>query len=87
MSEKQQSGRKAFLDALAVKRNAIWGFSFGFAVTALVYILFIVVLSGSFELVRGAYYLTLALSMALGVGGLTTAVLVALRARRLSKEL
>jgi hypothetical protein len=80
-----ESNRRRFLNALEVKRNAARGFAFGIVATAAVYAFFIV-LPGGFELGRDLYYLGLAAVMAVGLGGLTTAVLVALRARRLVRE-
>lgn len=85
--ERSPSGRQRFLEALEVRHNAVRGFAVGFLVTAAVYLLFVVVLSGGFDLVRNLYYLGLALTMALGLGGLVTALLMALQARRLTKEL
>lgn len=85
--ERPQSGRRRFLEALEVRHNAVRGFAFGFLVTAVVYVLFVVVLSSGFDVARNLYYLGLALTMALGIGGLATAVLMVLRARRLTREL
>jgi hypothetical protein len=81
-----QSGRQRFVQALEVRRNALRGFWFGIVATVAVYAFFII-LPGGFELGRDLYYVGLALVMAAGLGGLATAVLVALRARRLVKEL
>jgi hypothetical protein len=81
-----ESNRRRFVEALRVKRNAARGFAFGIAATVAVYAFFII-LPGGFELGRDLYFLGLAAVMAVGLGGLATAVLVALRARRLAREL
>ena len=84
------SGRKRFVEALHVRQNAVRGFGFAAVVTVLVYVLFVgLPVLGGDGLNRGEWFwfLGLGLSMALGLGGLVTTVLVALRARTLSREL
>ncbi|MFB6298394.1 MAG: hypothetical protein ABEH56_07730 [Salinirussus sp.] len=73
------------LDAFRVRRNAALGFATGGTVAAVVFVWFVVL---PVETVRSPlYYLALAFVLATAAGGLVTAVLIALRARRLSKEL
>ncbi|QSG07137.1 DUF7536 family protein [Halapricum desulfuricans] len=82
--DRPESGRARFVEALQVRKHALRGFGVGIAVTALVY-LFFVVLPGTGG--AGLWYLGLGASLALSLGGLLTAVLVALQARRLTREL
>jgi hypothetical protein len=86
----EQSGRGRLLEALHVRRNARRGFGVALVATLLLYAVFVAepVLRGE-ALTRGAWswYVGLGLSMFLGMGALVTTVLVAIRARRLVREL
>ncbi|MEF8882133.1 MAG: hypothetical protein V5A34_06390 [Halapricum sp.] len=84
--DRPESGRARFLEALEVRKNAVRGFGFGVLATIIVYVLF-VVLPGKGGLRASVWYLGLGVSLALALGGLVTTVLVALRARRLAKEI
>lgn len=84
-NDRSTSGRARFLEALEVRKNAIRGFGFGLVVTVVVYLAFVVVPGAG--LAASIWYLGLALSLALALGGLVTTILVAIRARRLATEL
>ncbi|MEF8826587.1 MAG: hypothetical protein V5A27_09655 [Halapricum sp.] len=84
--DRAESGRARFLEALEVRKNAVRGFGFGVLVTIIVYVLF-VVLPGKGGPMASVWYLGLGVSLALALGGLVTTVLVAIRARRLAKEI
>jgi len=83
-NDRPESGRARFLEALEVRKHAIRGFGLGIALTVLAYVL-LVVLPGGGE--SWIWYLGLGASLALSLGGLITMVLVAVQARRLTKEL
>lgn len=82
--DRSESGRARFLDALDVRRNAIRGFGIAIAVTVLVYVLFVVLPGGGEDWI---WYLGLGASLALSLGGLLTAIFVAVRARELANDL
>lgn len=73
------------MEALRVRRNARRGLAVGVTVAVAVFALFVVAPSATRE--SPLYYGALAFVLALTVGGLATAVLVAVRAYRLSKDL
>jgi hypothetical protein len=75
---------QTLLRALGVRKHAIRGFAAGIAVAVAVYVFFVVV-PGTYR--SRLYYLALAFVLATGVGAMVTIVLVALRARRLIKDL
>lgn len=78
------SGKTAFVEALEVPRNARRGFGFGLVFTVAVFVFFVVIPgTNRSEL----YYLALAFVLAVGIGGIATAVLTMRTAYRLSKEL
>ena len=83
-NDRSESGRARFLEALEVRKHAVRGFGIGIALTVLVYVLFVVLPGGGESWV---WYLGLGASLALSLGGLITMVLVAVQARRLTKEL
>jgi hypothetical protein len=78
------SGTAAFVEALEVPRNARRGFGFGLVFTVAVFTFFVVIPGTDRSQV---YYLALAFVLAVGIGGIATAVLTMRTAYRLSKEL
>lgn len=86
MSEREDSGgRAALVEALRVRRNAKRGLATGVLVAGLVFLLFVVLPSDTARPM--AYYGALAFVLAMTVAGLATAVFVAARAYRLTREL
>lgn len=77
-------GPAAFMQALRVRRNALWGLAVGVAVTLVVFVLF-VVLPGTLR--SPLWYVGLAFVLALSTGGLVAALLTLVRAIRLSRSL
>jgi len=85
-NDRPESGRARFLDALNVRKYAIQGFVFAAVVTIVVFATF-VGLPGETSLGSSVWYVGLGLSLLLALGALVTTTLVALRARRLAKDL
>ena len=83
--EEQRSGRAALVEALRVRRNAKRGLAVGVFVAAAVFVLFVVLPSGTTR--PSPYYGALAFVLAMAVAGLATAVFVAARAYRLAGDL
>ena len=81
----ERGGRTALVEALRVRRNAKRGLAAGVLFTAVVFVVFVVLPPGTTQSVP--YYGALGFVLALTVGGLATAVLVAVRAYRLTREL
>jgi hypothetical protein len=81
----EETGPRGLLDALELKRNVLRGFATGVVVTAVVFFLFVVAPGSTVR--PGVYYVALAFVLAMAMGGLVTAVLMAYRAYRLSQEL
>jgi hypothetical protein len=79
------SGRAALVEALRVRRNARRGLATGVVVAGVVFLVFVVLPSGTAR--PTAYYGALGFVLAMTVAGLATAVLVAVRAYRLTREL
>lgn len=77
-------GRAALVEALNVRQNAALGFAFGALFTAAVFTFFVVIPGATRS---PLYYLALAFVLATGLGGITTGVLTAVSAYRLSKEI
>jgi hypothetical protein len=77
-------GPAAFMQALRVRRNAVWGVGVGVAVTALVFVVFVVI-PGTIR--SPLWYLGLAFVLALSTAGLVATVLTLTRAARLSRDL
>lgn len=84
-TENGPGGRAALVEALRVRRNAALGLAFGVAFTVAVFVVFVVLPPGTTR--SSLYYVALGFVLALTTGGLATAVLVAGRAYRLSREL
>jgi hypothetical protein len=84
-TEDQPEGRQALLSALRVRRNALLGVAVGTLFTLGVFLLFVIAPAATVR--SPLYYLALGFVLALTTSGLATAVLVAVRAYRLSKEL
>ncbi|WP_136716871.1 DUF7536 family protein [Halorientalis salina] len=78
------SGTAAFVEALEVPRNARRGFGFGLAFTVATFVFFVVIPGVTRS---PLYYVMLAFVLAVGIGGIATAVLTMRTAYRLSKEL
>jgi hypothetical protein len=78
-------GRAALVEALCVRRNAKRGLATGVLVAGVVFVVFVVLPSGTVR--PTAYYGALAFVLAMAVAGLATAVLVAVRAYRLTQDL
>jgi len=86
VSEREDSGgRAALVAALRVRRNAKRGLATGVLVAGVVFLRFVVLPSGTVR--PTAYYGALAFVLAMAVAGLATAVFVAARAYRLTREL
>jgi fucose permease len=81
----ERNGRATLVEALRVRRNAKRGLAAGVLLAAVVFVVFVVLPSETTRSVP--YYGALWFVLALTVGGLATAVLVAVRAYRLAKEL
>lgn len=79
-----ESGAAAMVEALDVPRNVRLGFGFGLVFTVAVFAFFVVIPGTNRSQL---YYLALAFVLAVGVGGITTMVLTARSAYRLSKDL
>jgi hypothetical protein len=84
-TETQPGGRRALLDALRVRQNALRGVAIGTLFTALVFLFFVVLAPGTDQSLP--YYVALGFVLALTMSGLATAVLVAMRAYRLARDL
>ncbi|MDG5775652.1 hypothetical protein QA599_04290 [Haloarculaceae archaeon H-GB1-1] len=80
----RETGTAAFLDALDLRRNARRGFAIGVLFAVAVYVFFVTI-PGTYR--SPLYYVALAFVLAVGVGGLATVGLVAIRAKRLAQEL
>lgn len=80
----ESSGRAAFVAALRVRRNAKWGLAAGLALTAAVFVLFVLV-PGSQR--SPALYVGLGFVLALSTAGLVAFLLTLGRAVRLSRQL
>jgi len=85
-NDRAESGRARFLDALNVRKHALQGFVFATVVTIVVFATF-VGLPSEAGFGSSVWYVGLALSLLLALGALVTTILVALRARRLAKDL
>jgi Na+/melibiose symporter-like transporter len=84
-SNEEQSSRAALVEALRVRRNAKLGLAVGVLFAGAVFVVFVALPSGTTR--SSAYYGALAFVLALTVAGLVTAVLVAVRAYKLTREL
>jgi apolipoprotein N-acyltransferase len=85
VSDHGRDGARGLLEVLQVRRNVTLGFAAGVAVTGLIFVWFVVLPP---DTVRSPlYYLALAFVLATAAGGLITALLLGVRARRLAKEL
>ncbi len=73
------------VETLRVRRNARRGLAVGVLVAAAVFVLFVVLPSGTTR--ATPYYGALAFVLAMAVAGLATAVFVAARAYRLAEDL
>ena len=80
-----ETGPSRLLEALDARRNVLVGFAVGVVVTAVVFIFFVVLPGATTR--SPVYYAALAFVLAMALGGLATALLLAYRAYRLSKEL
>ncbi len=86
MSEREDSGgRAALVAALRVRQNAKRGLATGVLVAGVVFLVFVVLPSGTVR--PTAYYGALAFVLAMAVAGLATGLFVAVRAYRLTREL
>lgn len=79
----ESSGRAALVRALHVRRNAAVGFATATALTAAVF-LFFVVIPGTSD--PPVLYVGLAFVLAMSLGGLLTAILTVVSAIRLARE-
>jgi hypothetical protein len=79
------SGRRAFIEALEVQRNARNGFAIGALVTAAVFVLFVVLPGGTIR--PRPYYLGLAFVLVTALGLLLTAALTLRSLLKLNREL
>jgi len=85
VSDHGHDGPRGLLEALRVRRNAAIGFAAGVVVAGLLFVWFVVLPP---DTVRSPlYYVALAFVLATAAGGLVTALLLGIRARRLAKEL
>ena len=82
--DEAKSGRAAFVEALRVRRNALWGVAVGLAFTVAVFVFFVVVPGAQRSTL---WYVALAFVLALSIAGLVASVLTLGRAVRLSREL
>jgi hypothetical protein len=73
------------LDALQVRQNAVRGFLAGLLLTAVVFVVFVVLPGATTR--SPVYYVALAFVLAMATGGLVTVLLMLVRAYRLSREL
>lgn len=83
--EEPPGGRAALVEALEVRKNLKRGVAVGVVFTAVVFLLFVVLPPATIE--SPAYYVALAVVLALSMSGLAAAVFVVRRAYHLSKEL
>lgn len=79
-----ESGRSAFVEALRVRRNALWGVGVGLAFTVAVFVFFVVVPGAQRSTL---WYVALAFVLALSTAGLVAFALTLARAVRLSRQL
>ncbi len=84
-TEDQPGGRAALVEALHVRQNLKRGVAAGVAFTAAIFLFFIVLAPTTVR--SPLYYIALAFVLAMASSGLAAALLVMVRAYRLTKEL